>query len=77
MYLSAISIHAMNVNHDHNHLQDVEGNIVFALNHTIWLQPVVIRSKLPKTGLYVTDCNVITELIQSGLAEKSTNHLEK
>uniref|UniRef100_H2Z152 RNA helicase n=1 Tax=Ciona savignyi TaxID=51511 RepID=H2Z152_CIOSA len=55
--------------------KEIEGNIVLALGHTIWLKPVVIRSKLPKTGVFVTDCDVIEELIASGLAVKNTDHV--
>ncbi|XP_076809852.1 putative ATP-dependent RNA helicase TDRD12 [Clavelina lepadiformis] len=55
--------------------KEIEGNVVLALGHTIWLKPVVIRSKLPKSGLYVTDCNVVNELLNSSLAEKNPQHL--
>lgn len=58
-------------------MQVIEGKVVFALNNTIWLDPVVVRSKLPLTGIYVDDYNVLNELIESGLAEKTTNHLDK
>ncbi|XP_078484832.1 putative ATP-dependent RNA helicase TDRD12 [Ciona intestinalis] len=56
--------------------KEIEGNIVLALGHTIWLKPVVIRSKLPKTGVVVTDCDIIEELVSSGLAVKNTDHVK-
>nr|CAB3262317.1 uncharacterized protein LOC100179489 [Phallusia mammillata] len=70
------SVEASEMVHDKIYDQIVEGNVVLALGHNIWLQPVLIRSNLPITALRVTDCDITAELIQTGLAEKNSTHVK-
>nr|XP_039267274.1 uncharacterized protein LOC120342498 isoform X1 [Styela clava] len=62
--------------HNHIYNKELEGNIVAALGHTIWLHPAVIRSKLPLTKCTVTDFNVTQELIKMKSADKNFQQLE-
>ncbi|KAK8771138.1 hypothetical protein V5799_025618 [Amblyomma americanum] len=62
--------------YNHYSRKELFGKVVLRLGNTLWLDPLVMRERLPSVNVEVTFGNVRSTLITEGLACTNENHMK-